>query len=177
MTQDFGPVGDVTVVPDEDAWTLVFVRELKHPQAVVWQALTDPAQLDQWAPFAADRDLAATGVATLTMIDRDIRMALPAEVLQVVPPRLLEYTWGADRLRWELEAHGRGTRLTLRHTLAKPDVDAPDMEAMVAAGWHLYLVVLDRMLGGDPVAAIRGRDAMDHGFEDLRDAYAAKFRN
>jgi hypothetical protein len=50
------------------------------------------------------------------------------------------------------------------------------MDAMVAAGWHLCLVVLDRMLGGDPVGPIRGRDAMDHGFEDLRDAYAEKFR-
>jgi uncharacterized protein YndB with AHSA1/START domain len=172
MTQDFGPVGNATVIPDGDAWTLIFVRELKHPPAVVWQALTDPAEIDRWAPFAADRDLAATGHATLTMIDRDTRLALPAEVLQAVPPRLLEYSWGEDRLRWELEAHGRGTTLTLRHTLAKPDMDA-----MVAAGWHLCLVVLDRMLGGDPVGPIRGRDAMAHGFEDLRDAYAEKFRN
>ena len=171
MTQDFGPVGDATVRPAGDAWTLIFVRDLKHPQTVVWQALTDPAELDQWAPFAADRDLAAPGAATLTMIDRDTRTVLPAEVLQAVPPRLLEYRWGDDRLRWELEAHGRGTRLTLRHTLA-----TPGMDAMVAAGWHLCLVVLDRMLGGDPVGPIRGRDAMDHGFEDLRDAYAAKFR-
>jgi uncharacterized protein YndB with AHSA1/START domain len=172
MTQSFGPLGDATVVPDGDAWTLIFVRELKHPPAVVWQALTDPAEIDQWAPFAAGRDLATTGDTTLTMVDRDTRTELPATVLQAVPPRLLEYTWGDDRLRWELEPHGRHTRLTLRHTLAKPD-----MQAMVAAGWHLCLVVLERMLGGDPVGPIRGRDAMDHGFEDLRDAYAGKFRN
>jgi hypothetical protein len=34
------------------------VRELRHPPATVWQALTDPAQLSEWAPFDADRNLA-----------------------------------------------------------------------------------------------------------------------
>ena len=28
-----------------DEWTLVLVRELRHPPATVWGALTDPAQL------------------------------------------------------------------------------------------------------------------------------------
>ena len=172
MTLDFGPPADASVVPDGDGWTLIFIRELKHPPAAVWRALVDPAEVGQWAPFAADRDLATVGPATLTMIDRDVRMPLAAEVLRADAPRLLEYTWGEDRLRWELEPAGRGTRLTLRHTLAKPD-----MEAMVAAGWHLCLVVLDRHLGGDPVGPIRGRDAMDHGFENLRDAYAQTFRH
>jgi uncharacterized protein YndB with AHSA1/START domain len=171
MTLDFGPVGDATVVPDGDTWTLIFIRELRHAPAVVWQALTDPAEIDQWAPFTAERDLGTTGDTELTMVDRDERMQMPATVLVAEAPRLLEYTWGDDRLRWELEQHGKGTRLTLRHTLSHPD-----MEAMVAAGWHLCFVVLDRMLSGNPVGPIRGRDAMDHGFEDLRDEYAARFR-
>jgi uncharacterized protein YndB with AHSA1/START domain len=172
MTQNFGPAGNATVVPDGDAWTLIFIRELRHAPAVVWQALTDPIEIDQWAPFTAERNLAVTGETTLTMVDRDERMAMASMVVRVDPPRLLEYTWGDDRLRWELEPHGRGTRLTLRHTLSHPDMDA-----MVAAGWHLCLVVLDRLLSGNPVGPIRGRDAMDHGFEDLRDEYAAKLKH
>ena len=82
-----------------------------------------------------------------------------------------EYTWGDDRLRWQLEPAGEGTRLTLRHTLTKPD-----MEAMVAAGWHLCFAVLDHLLAGQPVGVIRGRDAMNHGWEQLRDGYADKLR-
>jgi len=93
-----------------------------------------------------------------------------ATVLAAVPPRLLEYTWGEDRLRWELEPSGSGTRMTLRHTLAKPD-----MAAMVAAGWHICFAVLEHLLDGDPVGVIRGQDAMDHGFERLRAGYAEKF--
>jgi uncharacterized protein YndB with AHSA1/START domain len=172
MTLDFGPAADATVVPDGDAWTLIFIRELRHAPPVVWQALTDPVEIDQWAPFTAERNLGATGETTLTMVDRDERMALASMVVRVDPPRLLEYTWGEDRLRWELEPHGRGTRLTLRHTLSRPDMDA-----MVAAGWHLCLVVLDRLLSGNPVGPIRGRDAMDHGFEELRDEYAKTLKS
>jgi len=40
-----------------DRWMLVLVRELGHPATKVWQALTDPAQLREWAPFDADRNL------------------------------------------------------------------------------------------------------------------------
>ena len=42
----------------------------------------------------------------------------PAEVLRADRPRLLEYTWDADRLRWELAPTPTGTRLTLSHTVA-----------------------------------------------------------
>ena len=170
MTFDPGPPGDARVVPAGTAWTLIFVRELPHPPGVVWQALTDPAELDQWAPFAADRDLGRPGQATLTMVDGATRTPLPATVRQAQEPELLEYTWGDDLLRWELAATAAGTRLTLRHTFARPGQDA-----MAAAGWHLCLAVLARLLAGDPVGVIRGREAMRHGWERLRAGYAEKF--
>jgi uncharacterized protein YndB with AHSA1/START domain len=172
MTVDMGPIGEASLAQSGDAWTLIFIREFRHAPASVWQALTDPAELDQWAPFAADRDLGTTGETTLTMIDRDTRMPMASTVLAAVPPRLLEYIWGDDRLRWELEPSGGGTRLTLRHTLS-----TPDMSAMVAAGWHICLTVLDHLLSGRPVGVIRGQDAMEHDFERLRDGYAEKFKN
>ena len=34
----------------------------------VWQALTDPAQLSQWAPFDADRNLGGGGPVKLTTV-------------------------------------------------------------------------------------------------------------
>ncbi len=116
------------------------------------------------------RDLGAVGETTLTMIDGETRTDLPAIVRRAEPPTLLEYTWGDDLLRWELEPLGDGTRLTLRHTLTERD-----MVAMVAAGWHLCLVVAEHLLDGEPIGVIRGRDAMDHGWEKLRVAYAEKF--
>ena len=171
MTFDSGPLAEASVVPDGDDWTLIFIRDLRHPPGAVWAALTDPAELDQWAPFAADRDLGATGDTTLTMIDGDTRMPLPATVRRADPPVLLEYSWGDDVLRWELAPTDGGTRLTLRHTLAKPDQDA-----MIAAGWHLCVAVLARLLDGDPVGVIRGQNALEYGWEGLRDGYADMFK-
>jgi uncharacterized protein YndB with AHSA1/START domain len=169
---DPGPLDDVRLEPDAgDRWTLIFLRELRQAPDVVWTALTDPAELDQWAPFSAAADLGHPGETTLTLVDGPDRVDQPATVLRAEPPALLEYTWGDDRLRWELQPSGDGTRLTLRHTLARPDTDA-----MVAAGWHLCLSVLRHLLDGHPVGVIRGRDAMAHGWQSLRDGYAAKFR-
>jgi uncharacterized protein YndB with AHSA1/START domain len=145
----------------------VFVRVLDHAPAVVWAALTEPAQLDEWAPFRSDRDLDRTGPATLTMIDGVDEMPLGATVIHADEPTLLEYTWGDDVLRWELAATEGGTRLTLRHTTAKRS-GVP----MVAAGWHLCLDVMALLLHGRPIGVIRGREAVDFGWQQLHDAYA-----
>ena len=48
-------------------------------------------------------------------------------------------------------------------------------EIAVAAGWHLCFVVLERLLDGEPVVAVRGDAAREHGWADLRDGYAVKF--
>ncbi|KAB1922246.1 SRPBCC family protein [Micromonospora noduli] len=163
------PPADVRAEPTDAGTTVVFVRDLRHPPAAVWAALTDPAQLAQWAPFLADRDLGTAGAAVLTLVDGETTQEDPATVRRAEPPHLLEYTWGDDLLRWELSPLGSGTRLTLRHTVADRG-----MLPMVAAGWHLCLDVADRLLDGDPVGPIRGAEAKDFGWPELRDAYAER---
>jgi uncharacterized protein YndB with AHSA1/START domain len=161
-----GPLADISLQASGERWTLVFVRELRHPAEKVWAALTEPAQLAAWAPYTTDRDLGTVGAATLTMIDGETEVPLDSQVLRAEPPTLLEYGWGSDVLRWELAPTGTGTRLTLRHTLADRD-DVPK----VAAGWHLCLAVAGRLLDGSPVDPIRGQDALNYGWEELRDRY------
>lgn len=162
-----GPLAEVEAQQDGDRWTLVFVRELRHAPQKVWRALTDPAELRGWAPFDADRDLGSTGGATLTMAPDG--EALAATIHRAEPPRLLEYTWGTDLLRWELEPAGPGTRLTLRHTLADRA-----WVPKVAAGWQICLDVADLMLAGKPIGRIVGHEARDHGWEQLNGAYAER---
>jgi uncharacterized protein YndB with AHSA1/START domain len=164
-----GPLAHVSYEQEGDRFTLVFVRNLAHPPRTVWAALTDPAKLAQWAPFTADRNLDQTGDVTLTMIDGDQETELAASVTRVEPRERLEYTWGGDRLRWELEPTSEGTRLTLRHALSDRD-----FVPKVAAGWHLCLDVADHLLGGDAIGAIRGQDALNFGFQDLSAAYSAE---
>ena len=166
---DPGPLAEVEHHTEGGRSALVFVRHVRHAPARVWAALTDPAQLRQWAPFTPDRDLATVGPATLRMTDGQNTEEFAAEVRRVVAPRLLEYTWGDDLLRWELAPEGAGTRLTLRHT-----VDAPDWLPRAAAGWHICLVVAERLLDGEPIGLIVGLDAKNHGWDELHDEYAAK---
>ena len=45
-----GPATGVQVKKEGDKWTLILVRELHHSPEKVWQALTDPAELREWAP-------------------------------------------------------------------------------------------------------------------------------
>jgi len=52
-----GPASGAQVRKDAEKWTLILVRELRHSPEKVWQALTDPAHLREWAPFDADGSL------------------------------------------------------------------------------------------------------------------------
>jgi uncharacterized protein YndB with AHSA1/START domain len=151
-------------------WTLILVRELRHSPEKVWQALIDPGQLHEWAPFDADRSLGTVGTtATLTTVGAPTPQTSETTVTRADAPKVLEYHWGGNHIRWELEAVGDGTRLTLWH-----DIDHRFI-AMGAAGWHICFDVLDRLLGGAPVGRIVAGEAMKFGWSRLNSEYARQF--
>lgn len=163
-----GPAAGAQIEKDGEKWTLVVVRELKHPPAKVWRALTEPEHLRAWAPFDADRSLGAVGTAKLSTVGTPYE----AEVLvsRAEAPKVLEYSWGGRDLRWELEATGSGTRLTLWHNIDRGYI------AMGAAGWHVCLDVLDRFLAERPIARIVGPEAMKfEGWRRLNAEYSQLF--
>ena len=157
------------VQKDGDNWTLILVRQLRHSREKVWQALTDPAHLREWAPFDADRSLGAVGTVKLTMVGTPAPQVEETRVTRAEAPRVLEYTWWGKDLRWELQAHEGGTRLTLWHNLDRRFI------AMVAAGWHICLDVLDRHLNGAPIGRIVGGEAMKFDWARLNSEYAQLF--
>lgn len=165
-----GAAVDAEVRSDGSHWTLVFVRELRHPPGKVWLALTDPDNLREWAPFDADRDLGSTGAVKLTMVGGETEEAFESEVRHAEAPRLLEYTWGDSVLRWELESIESGTRLALRQTL-----EDRTWLPKVAAGWHICLDVAERALAGHPIGRIVAGDAKRFGWERLNAEYARLF--
>ena len=152
-----------------DAWTLVLVRELHHPPSKVWQALTDPAQLREWAPFDADRNLDTTGPAKLSTVAAPTPQVSETRVKRAEAPRLLEYSWGGNDIRWELEPLATGTRLTLWHNIDRKFI------SMGAAGWHICFDVLDRFLSGHPIGRIVGGEAMKFEWRRLNAEYAKQF--
>lgn len=166
---DLGPISKVEVNATGDKYTLVFIRELPHPPERVWACLTEPKELEQWAPFVPDHNLERLGSTKFKMIDGQTIAEFPAEVLKVDKPHALEYTWGDDLLVWTLEASTKGTKLTLKHT-----VESQDWIPKVAAGWHICLVVAHYLMEGRPVGIIVGNRAKDYGWEKLHDEYASQ---
>jgi uncharacterized protein YndB with AHSA1/START domain len=159
-----GPASGAQVRKDGEKWTLILVRELRHSPEKVWQALTDPAHLREWAPFETDASLGKVGTVQLTWVGSPT--PLETKVTQADAPKLLEY----GDARWELEPSGGGTRLTLWHKIDRRFI------SMGAAGWHIAFDILDGFLNGTPIPRIVGPDAMKfEGWQRLNAEYAKQF--
>ena len=165
-----GPAGGAQVLKDGEKWTLMLVRELRHAPEQVWRALTDPAELREWAPFDSDGSLGTVGTTVkLTTVGAPTPRVTETKVTRADAPKALEYNWGGFDMRWELEALGGGTRLTLWTNIDRRYI------AMGAAGWHICFDVLDRFLAGQPIGRIVGPDAMKFGWPRLNAEYAKQF--
>ena len=154
-------IGDLAKAGEH--WELRFRRELRHPVARVWEALTEPEELRKWFPDTVMVSEWKVG-AKMEFRDANARIqAFDGEVLAYDPPRLLEFRWGTDRIRFEVAPRGEGCTLTLVDT-----IDELGKAARDGAGWHVCLDALEHALGGTRAAA-------PSDWKQLRDEYAAKF--
>jgi hypothetical protein len=160
-----GPASGAQVRKDGEKWTLILVRELRHSPDKVWQALTDPAHLREWAPFDTDGNLGTVG-ATVKLTWVGAPTPFDTTVTRADAPNVLEY----GDMRWELEPLGSGTRLTLWHNIDRRFI------SWGAAGWHISFDVLERFLAGERIGRIVGPDAMKFsGWQRLTAEYAKQF--
>lgn len=166
-----GPAGGARVEKNrgesgsnEEKWSLILVRELRHSPERVWQALTDPAQLQEWAPFVIDGSLNTTETVKLTWVGAPT--AIEIKVTRAEAPKVLEY----GDMRWELEPYADGTRLTLWTNIGRRFI------SMGAAGWHISLDVLNHLLSGTPIGRMAGSEMMKFpGWQRLNAEYAKLF--
>jgi uncharacterized protein YndB with AHSA1/START domain len=160
-----GPANLARALKDgEQKWTLVLVREMRHSPEKVWQALIDPAQLREWAPFVTDGTLGAVGTVNITWVGAPT--PIETKITRAEAPKALEY----GDMRWELEPSGSCTRLTLWAKIDRRFI------SMGAAGWHISFDVLDHLLSGTPIGRIVGGDATKlAGWQRLNAEYAQQF--
>ena len=153
--------------PDKSKWTLILVRELRHSPEKVWEALTDPVQVREWAPFVVDGNLGAVGnTVKLTWVGNPT--PIDTRVTRADAPKVLEY----DDQRWELEPIPTGTRLTLWSNIDRRFI------SWGAAGWHISFEVLDHLLAGKPIGRIIGADIMESvGWQRLVAEYGKQFES
>jgi len=160
-------VSDGTLEERDGRFFVRFERRLPHPPEVVWNALTEPDRLAAWFPqnVAYEGERAPGGKLRFSWPESD-DPPFGGEILAYDPPRLLEYTWEDETLRWELRPDGEGgTVLVLADAM-----DDRDRAARNAAGWHACLDALAALLEGRPLA----RSSQERSVE-LREGYAARF--
>ena len=121
--------------------------------------------------FDADGSLGTVGTTVeLTTVGAPTLRVSETKVKRADAPEVLEYNWGGFDVRWELEAFGGGTRLTLWTNIGHRFM------AMGAAGWHICFDVLDHLLSGTPIGRIAGPEAMRFGgWQRLNAEYAKQF--
>jgi uncharacterized protein YndB with AHSA1/START domain len=137
--------GNDTVHTEEDYGTLDrdgghpvvrFRRQLHHPPAKVWRALTEPEHLAPWFPTTIEGER-VTG-ARLRFGFRQMEIdAFDGEMLAFDPPTLMELRWGDQTLRFELQPTDDGSVLTFTATFDEIGKVARD-----GAGWHACLDLL-----------------------------------
>lgn len=125
--------------------------EERYPVPVerVWHALTDPGMLERWLMRPEGYEAKVGTRFSLGEAPRaDCRGQVECEVLELSPPHRMVWSWrGVDdpdttRLVIELEADGRGARLTLRHTGESDERTA----GKTTNGWTVKLAALTEML-------------------------------
>ncbi|MGH2551349.1 MAG: SRPBCC family protein [Thermomicrobiales bacterium] len=138
---------DASLATIETGYQLRLERIFPQSIETVWSALTDSEERGNWL---ATGQVELRKGAQFTWTWTNVEHSMQSTVLEVDPPRLLEFYWHQQQstdsvVRWELAPEGAGTRFTLTHTL--PDLrEAPD----TLSGWHTHVEMLGQFLKNEP---------------------------
>ena len=138
--------------PSGGGWRVQSTRASPIAQRRCWRALTEAEHLAAWFPTEIQGDRAEG--ASLRFVFRNAEgPPLDGTMTRYDPPRLLEYRWGDETLRFELRAEGDGTELRFVNSF-----EALGKAARDAAGWHVCLDLLALALdGGRATAPLEAR--------------------
>ena len=155
-----------------DPTRLLFVRRFRHAPEKVWRALTESEHLRAWMPcdIVGER---AEGAAIELPFWPDVveKYKIDEPVLSGTirvwdPPRVFEWMWDTDILRWELESDGAGTTLTFTTWLGTANTESL---ANNGAGYHMCLDHLEQLLdtGSAPSVAEADPSVLEKRYAEL----------
>jgi uncharacterized protein YndB with AHSA1/START domain len=119
-----------------------FERTFPHAVDAVWEAITDPRQLEAWFPTTVEYETLAPGARITFAFPAELAERYPpmsGEFLEVDPPSRLAFTWGEDSLSFELHASDDGAACRLAFSVA---LGTEDKAARDSAGWEACLDTL-----------------------------------
>jgi uncharacterized protein YndB with AHSA1/START domain len=134
--------------------SIVFRRRLPHPIQEVWEAITQPDQVEAWFMAKVTREDAPGGRLEM---EHPNGVRARGRVLEWRPPRTYEYEWNlspgpnnpegeASIVRWELTPTDGGTLLVLTHRkLTVPTA------TVFSRGLRVFLDRLSAHLEGTPL--------------------------
>jgi uncharacterized protein YndB with AHSA1/START domain len=118
-----------------DVSILRYERRLAHPQAKVWRAITEDADLEAWFPTTIEGTRRAGAPLRFSFRHGEAE-PFDGQMLAFVPPSLMEFRWADDVLRFEVDPEGSGSGCILRLTVTFHEYGKA---ARDAAGWHVCL--------------------------------------
>ncbi|WP_264739475.1 SRPBCC family protein [Cytobacillus firmus] len=146
-----------SIKKESNGYTAVFERTLNHPKEEVWSMLTDNSQLKKWFPELQAEELKKGGKFTFDMGDGTFE---EMEILGFKEYAILEYIWGNDIVRFELQEVNGSTVLSLIEKIS----EITDHTPRDLAGWHVCLNVIGRLLDSREIGS--RKEEWKHWYEE-----------
>ncbi|MCM3570690.1 SRPBCC family protein [Neobacillus mesonae] len=125
----------------EGGYTARFERHLKHSVEEVWSWLTENEKLAQWFNELRVGDLQKGGYMKFNMPDGTFE---ELSIYELEANAVLEFSWWADTVCFELSQESAGCQLIMFEKLA----EITDHTPKDLAGWHVCLDVIEALMDG-----------------------------
>lgn len=120
-----------------------FNRPLHYSVEQVWAVLTENEKLARWMPNLHIEDLRKGGIIKFDMMDGSGKF-INIDILECQMNSVLEFTWGEDRVRFEVHKNPDGCLLILKEFIHEINDHTPkDL-----AGWHICLEMFSSVIDG-----------------------------
>ena len=126
----------------EKRLVLQFHRKFPFPAEKVWQALSQPDKQAAWFPTTIEGERKAGAQLRFSFTDMELP-SFEGDMVTFNAPRVLEFTWAGETLRFELQNKDGGTVLTFTNIFDELGKAARD-----GAGWHTSLDMLYYTVSG-----------------------------
>ena len=130
--------------------TLVIEKEMSHPPAKIWRALTQGALIKEWLMDNDFQPVVGHKFNFRSTPNPHWDGIIQSEVLVVEPNQKLSYTWSSLGLVtvvvWTLTATGGGTLVRMEQSGFRTDQDQAYQGANY--GWRKFVSLLEKVVNG-----------------------------
>lgn len=130
-----------TIEKAGNGYTSRFERHLKHSPAEVWAWLTENEKLANWFNELRVGELREGGFMRFDMQDGKFE---DLAITDLENNQVLEFSWWADSVRFELSPESNGCKLVLIEKIER----ITDHTPKDLAGWHVCLDVIEALMDG-----------------------------